>query len=167
MTVPSEPSSFPTPAASPEPQQPSRRPFWLGVGVGVTATVVVAGIAVGAVAGVRAMRTPATFDIAGTFTLKGKTTTSGLPADFSCAGTGGYSDLSPTAAVKVSDQSGTLLAKGHMTGSYGTSGYCVFDFTVAGVPRGSKFYEVEIARRGGLTYTEAEAEEGLSLTIGD
>ncbi|MGW9567555.1 hypothetical protein GS488_18675 [Rhodococcus hoagii] len=167
MTVPSEPNSLPTPPLPPEQQKPSRRPFWLGVGAGVTATVVVAGIAVGAVAGVGAMRTPATFDITGTFTVKGKATTSGLPADFACAGTGGYSDLSPTAAVKVSDESGTLLAKGHMTGSYGTSGYCVFDFTVADVPRGSKFYEVEIARRGGLTYTEAEAEEGLSLSIGD
>lgn len=166
MTVPSEPNSLPTPPI-PSEQKPSRRPFWLGVGAGVTATVVVAGMAVAAVAGVQAMRTPSTFDIAGTFTLKGKATTSGLPADFACAGTGGYSDLSPTAAVKVSNESGTLLAKGRMTGSYGTTGYCVFDFTVTDVPRGSKFYEVEIAHRGGLSFTEAEAEDGLSLSIGD
>ncbi|WP_169846727.1 hypothetical protein [Rhodococcus marinonascens] len=72
--------------------------------------------------------------------------------------------------MKVSDESGILLAKGSFTGSSGrggTNGYCIFDFTVTDVPRGSKFYEVEIAHRGGLSYTETEAEEGLALSIGD
>ncbi|WP_430331427.1 hypothetical protein [Rhodococcus sp. ACT016] len=116
---------------------------------------------------VRAASTPETFDITGMITLTGKTTSSGLPTGFACAGAGGYSDLSPAAAVKVSDESGTLLAKGHLTGSSGRSGYCIFDFTVTDVPRGIKFYEVEISHRGGLSYTEAEAEDGLALTLGD
>lgn len=168
MTVPIEPNYPPVyPVAPPPPHAPDRRLFWIGLGVGVSATLAVVGLTVGAVAGVRALSTPKTFDITGMITLTGKTTSSGLPSGFSCAGSGGYSDLSPTAAVKVSDESGTLLAKGQMIGSSGSSGSCTFDFLVTDVPRGIKFYEVEISHRGGLTYTEAEAEEGLSLTLGD
>ncbi|RVW06746.1 hypothetical protein EF834_02185 [Rhodococcus spongiicola] len=162
-----DPNLSPVAPVEPEQRTPARRPFWLGVGVGVVAAATVGGIAFGAVAGVRALSAPATFEITGTLTLNGKATTTGLPTGFSCAGTSGYDDLSPNAAVKVSDESGTLLAKGHMIGSVGGSGYCIFDFAVTDVPRGSKFYEVEIARRGGLSYTEVEAEEGLSLSIGD
>ncbi|WP_433610918.1 hypothetical protein [Prescottella agglutinans] len=167
MTAPIEPTVPPESAAPPATPAPSRRQFWVGLGVGVVATVTVAGVALGVVAGIRAARAPETFDITGVITLKGKATSSGLPTGFSCAGTGGYSDLSPTAAVKVSDESGTLLAKGHVTGSSGSSGYCVFDFTVTDVPRGNKFYEVEVSHRGGLSFTEAEAEDGLALSLGD
>ncbi|MFF0818282.1 hypothetical protein ACFYVR_24485 [Rhodococcus sp. NPDC003318] len=41
------------------------------------------------------------------------------------------------------------------------------DFTVPDVPRGHKFYEVEVGHRGGLSYTESEAESGLALTLGN
>ncbi|MGO4204012.1 hypothetical protein AB4Z09_20100 [Rhodococcus sp. TAF43] len=165
-----EPSSDPlgtTVVDTPSTQPSGKRPFWIGLSAGVAATAAAVGIAFGVVTAVRAASAPGSFDITGMITLTGKTTSSGLPTGFTCAGAGGYSDLSSSAAVTVSDESGTLLAKGHFTGSSGSSGYCIFDFTVTDVPRGSKFYEVEIAHRGGLSFTEAEAENGVALSLGD
>lgn len=109
---------------------------------------------------------PESFAITGTMTVSGSigySTANG----FECEGRNGYSDISPTAAVSVSDENGTLLAKGDLTSSTKSSTSCVFDFAVADAPRGSKFYQVEVSHRGSLSYTEEEAESGLSLSLGD
>ncbi|WP_137725069.1 hypothetical protein [Prescottella subtropica] len=143
-----------------------RHQFWLGMGAGAAATGAVVAIGVGVVVAVDAASTPKMFEITGTFDITGSTTTLGLPTGFACAGAKGYDDLSPAAAVTVSDESKTLLSKGRMTGSTRSGRTCTFDFTITDVPRGHKFYEVEIAHRGGLSYTESEAEQGLSLSIG-
>ncbi|QBJ98805.1 hypothetical protein ERC79_17940 [Rhodococcus sp. ABRD24] len=98
--------------------------------------------------------------------LTGSTTTSGLPAGFECAGAGGYDDIIPGTEVTVSDESGTILGKGELSSSTGGSGYCDFEFTIHDVPRGKHFYDVEVSQRGALSFTEEEAESGLSLTLG-
>lgn len=112
---------------------------------------------------------PATFDLTGTIMLTGSTTSSSH-ADFECEGKGGYSDIGPSTAVTVSDETGTLIAKGRLTESFGTassSGYCGFAFTVPDVPTGMKYYQVEVSHRGSLSYTEDEAADGVELSLGN
>ncbi|WP_155949803.1 hypothetical protein [Rhodococcus sp. 114MFTsu3.1] len=65
----------------------------------------------------------------------------------------------------MSDESGTLLAKGALATSSGGSSGCWLDFTVSGVSRGKTFYKVEVSHRGELTYTESEAESGLVFSL--
>ena len=170
MTMPIElaPNPYdPTGAPDAAPTRASNKRFWMGFAAGIGAATLVAGIAAGSMALIHTASGPGTFEITGTLTLTGRTTTSGLPSDFKCAGSGGYTDISPSASVTVSDESGKLLAKGRLTGSSGGTGHCVFDFTVSDVPRGSDFYKVEISHRGAVTYTESEAESGPSLSLGN
>jgi hypothetical protein len=86
-----------------------------------------------------------------------------------CNGKGGYADLKNGVQVLIEDKSGTILEKGELGGGTVTNGYCDFPFTIWNVPA-SDFYQVEIGRRGGLTYTKAEMEAAgwtLALSIGD
>ncbi|QXW00776.1 hypothetical protein [Rhodococcus globerulus] len=169
-------SGVQTAEAFPEPTHPttspptrsggSRKPFLIGVASGIVATAVVAGLGFGINAALQSSGQDSTFDIAGTISLTSGATTASAPSGYDCVGTKGYDDLSPGAAVKISDEAGKLLAKGTLDSSTGGSSYCVFSFTVSGVPRGSKFYEVEIAHRGGISYTEEEAADGVGLTLG-
>jgi hypothetical protein len=94
-------------------------------------------------------------------------TTSGLPMGFACAGNGGYSDIGPGAAVTISDESGKLLAKGSIEGSYAQAGSCVLTFKVFDVPAGAKFYKLEVSHRGEMSYTEAEARSGIQVSLGN
>ncbi|MEJ7765634.1 MAG: hypothetical protein WKF86_09075 [Acidimicrobiales bacterium] len=76
-----------------------------------------------------------------------------------CYGAGGYSDIGTGTAVTVKNEAGTLIASGSLRQG-NTSGLnefrvCVFRFEVAGVPD-AKFFQVEVSRRGGLTYSKAE-----------
>ncbi|QZH61836.1 hypothetical protein K1X22_09080 [Mycolicibacterium farcinogenes] len=161
----------PTQAAYPYPQEPNhetqsmaRRWFRFGVG----GTIAAALVAVGAYFGVAALVKDKPFTLAGTLQLNsGSITSSGLPPGFNCAGSGGYSDITPGAPVTVSDEAGTLLAKSTFDGSVGGPGWCALSFSVKDVPAGSKFYRVEVARRGDMSYTEEEARALVSLTLGD
>lgn len=111
-------------------------------------------------------REPERFVVLGAITLEDSITTYGLPDGFECAGEDGYKDIGPGAAVTVTDESGTLLAKGAIETSSGGSSGCWLDFTVSGVPRGKSFYKVEVSHRGELTYTESEVESGLVFSLG-
>lgn len=158
---------FPSPAPVEQtPENPSKKKFWTGFLAGAGSAALVAGLVGASMAIVNKAGEPDVFDITGIMTVNGDITYSSLTG-FECEGDGGYSDMSPAAAVSVSDESGKLLAKGTLTGSTKLSDSCMFDFTVTDVPRGSTFYEVEISHRGGLSYTEEEAESGLSLSLGD
>ncbi|MUL85214.1 MULTISPECIES: hypothetical protein [unclassified Mycolicibacterium] len=84
-----------------------------------------------------------------------------------CRGTRGYSDIGPGTAVTVADEAGTLLAKGTLDVGYGESDWCSLPFQVADVPGGKHFYKVEVAHRGEVSYTEAEAKAGVHLQLGD
>ncbi len=83
-----------------------------------------------------------------------------------CSGKGGYSDLEEGAAVNISDASGAQVAKGRLDTGENKQYACVFSFSVEDVPRDQKFYKVEVTRRGAVSYTEKEAKEGVTLSIG-
>ena len=99
------------------------------------------------------------------------------PADWfgtPCEGKGGFDDIRPGANVVVKDgDSNTLgvntLDEGEKVKPPGLgSDRCVFSFSVELV-RESPFYTVEIAGRGGPTYTHADmVEDGwqVDLTLG-
>ncbi|SHT79424.1 lipoprotein LpqJ [Mycobacteroides abscessus subsp. abscessus] len=103
------------------------------------------------------------FALSGTLTLS---TTSATTGD-GCHGTGGYHDITPGASISVSDESGTLLAKGTLSSGHGESGSCYMPFSIDDVPGGKKFYKVEVTHRGEVNYTEAEAKKGISLQLGE
>jgi len=134
----------------------------------VIAAVVLGLVAVGSYFGASALLKDEPFTVEGTLQLNtASITTTGLPPGFNCAGSGGFNDVGPGAPVTVSDEAGTLLAKSTLSGSVGGPGWCALSFAVKDVPAGSKFYRVEVARRGDMSYTEDEARERVGLTLGD
>lgn len=166
MTTPAEP---PPPNTSGTPTTPprtgaTRTRFVLGVLAGVAGSVAASAVAFAVYDATH--QEPATFSITGRMELTGSVTSSSA-AGFDCVGDRGYSDIGAATAVTVSDEAGTLLAKGNFTGSTRSAGTCTFTFTVDDVPRGKRFYEVEVGHRGGLSYTESEVESGLSLSLGN
>ena len=140
----------------------SRRAIVVAACVGAAAVALI----VVAVMAFTANREPERFVVLGAITIEDSITTYGLPDGFECAGKDGYKDIGPGAAVMVTDESGTLLAKGAIETSSGGSSGCWLDFTVSGVPRGKSFYKVEVSHRGELTYTESEVESGLVFSLG-
>ncbi|WP_235029647.1 hypothetical protein [Streptomyces sp. 3213.3] len=54
-----------------------------------------------------------------------------------------------------------VIATGHL-GDSNSPGYgtCTFDVSVPDVPKGEKFYKVEVSHRGTLQLTAKEAENG-------
>jgi hypothetical protein len=102
----------------------------------------------------------ATFVLTGTLTLSEASPGSAG----SCEGKGGYSDITPGAAVTVYDAAGAVIGKGYLGNgsSASASGYgaCEFQFSVQSVPEGSKFYQVEISHRGKLTVSAEDAKAG-------
>ncbi|MGW7285594.1 hypothetical protein ACWGH4_08870 [Streptomyces sp. NPDC054847] len=110
------------------------------------------------------------FTLEGTFTL---TDGVGSVGD-NCRGTGGYDDIGSGTSVTVYDAAGTTIA----TGSLGSSEYemvaeggiletCTFQVSVPDVPKGSRFYSVEISHRGRIQLTADEAQNaGFSGSLG-
>lgn len=159
------------------PQGPPPRPPRSGKKIAIiaaAAVVVAAAAMTGIVLLVVNASTSKTFEITGTIALSDTSSSSrssissySSSAGFDCQGTGGYSDIGPNTAVAVMDETGTLIAKGSLTGSSGSSSLCVLSFSVPDVPTGKKYYKVEVSHRGELSYTEEEARDGLGLTLGD
>ncbi|MFF0000969.1 hypothetical protein [Streptomyces avermitilis] len=123
------------------------------------------GLAVGAgiVGGAWAVTASQGPDKPQTFTLKGEFTLleDAVDLDSGCAGTGGYDDIKEGAAVTVYGAKGDVVATGYLGNSkspnYGT---CVFDVAVSDVPKGEKFYKVEVSHRGTVQMNAKEAEAG-------
>lgn len=95
-----------------------------------------------------------TFDIAGKLSVA------------SGCGRGGYSDLRSGAEVELVNQKNEVLA---VTTLDPAGGYCEFEFTLRGVPRGERLYGVHIGNnnRGTIWRTEEEAGRGgFELEIG-
>ncbi|WP_051365092.1 hypothetical protein [Rhodococcus sp. JG-3] len=132
--------------------------------IGSLATIIVGGIITGGVLLLNRDSEPETFTVAGSMSL---TKGSGWDSiSTGCVGDGGYDDIRSGAAIKISDESGTVLATGRLEGGQIDSGMCTFPFMVDGVPAGEAFYEIEVSHRGGLTYDEAEMREPLVFTLG-
>lgn len=115
-------------------------------------------------------------EVAEAFTLTGTVTISGSAVgdqEGACQGSGGYSDMRPGASVVVMDGTGTTLATGTLLkGEVDEERSqrlpirradpwiritCVLPLTVSDIPH-AQFYEVEVGRRGGLTYSFKEME---------
>lgn len=95
--------------------------------------------------------------------------------DSDCQGIGGYSDLTPGTAVKVSDGSGQVVATGSITGGQVRTTYfggqnvvtgCQSGFTVNEVPDGLPSYVLTVSRRGDQFLTADQAHAPITLTIG-
>lgn len=116
--------------------------------------------------------TPTDFDVHGTLSLS-KIAIYGTDGD-PCTGSGGYSDIASGAQVKVTDNSGSVVAIGslnsglsHQTnsGMDGTN-VCVFSFDVFNIPiRDSSIYGIEVTHRGVIQFTRDDAND-ISLTLG-
>jgi hypothetical protein len=137
--------------------------------LGFAAAVLLVVVGVGVYFGVNALTKDEPFTVTGTLQLNGdgSITTSDLPMGFACAGIRGYGDIGPGSAVTITDESGTLLAKGAIENSRGDKTSCMLTFKVFDVPPGAKFYKLEISHRGDMSYTEAEVKQGVEVSLGD
>lgn len=107
---------------------------------------------------------PDTFTLTGAFALTDGATEDG---DDGCAGTGGYDDISEGASVTVYNGAGEIAATGSLGTATYAAGICLFDVSVDDVPKGEKFYQVEVSRRGKVQLTAKQAEGGnFSATLG-
>lgn len=127
---------------------------------GIAGLVVGAGI-VGAVWGLSGggSSTPTTFTLRGTMTLTGDNVPAGATSE-DCTGYEGYADIARGASVTVYDQDGKVVASGALGTGKPKSAACVFPVSVAGVPEGSRFFQVEVSHRGKLTVSAADARAG-------
>ncbi|MFJ2717424.1 hypothetical protein [Streptomyces sp. NPDC087437] len=109
----------------------------------------------------------------GDFTLRGRmvlnygATTATFEYGGDCSGYdgSGYGDIVPGASVTVYDSSGSVVAtgelgKGKLPEGSTSSVPCTFPLVVKGVPKGSRFYQVEVSHRGRVTVPAADAEAG-------
>jgi hypothetical protein len=147
----------------------SRKRWMNGPVFGFAAALVLVIVGVGGYLGFNALNKQEPFLVTGTLQLNGdgSITTTDLPMGFGCAGIRGYGDIGPGSPVTVSDESGTLLAKGTIESSRGDKTSCVLTFKAFDVPAGAKFYKLEISHRGEMSYTEAEVKRGVDVSIGD
>lgn len=86
-----------------------------------------------------------------------------------CHGEGGYSDIHPGTEVRLIGDEGLLdvTRLGSALEPVRISTGCIFTFTLH-VPRGHRFYTVEVGRRGSFNYTWDEiTSERLSYSIGN
>ncbi|MCZ4552216.1 hypothetical protein [Gordonia rubripertincta] len=161
---PLQPYPMPT-GYGPPPRRP--RTFLIGALTGFLVAVVLFGIGIGIYAAATHESAPTAFTLDGSISLSDSITTYGLPSAFECAGEEGHDDIGPQSSVTVSDETGDIIATGDVVSSSGGSSGCTLSFTATDVPAGKKFYKVEVSHRGGLTYTEDEAREGISMSLGD
>jgi len=102
---------------------------------------------------------PGTFTLEGEFVLTDSVAPSG---DGGCAGLRGYDDIREGTSVTVYGAAGEVVG----TGSLGNSKYdredytCTYKVAVPDVPKGERFYKVEVSHRGTLQLSAEEAEDG-------
>lgn len=111
---------------------------------------------------------PETFTLKGSFELTDEVVGDGGDG---CKGQydSGYDDIAEGTSVTVYGAGGDVVATGSLGNSEededGTS--CTFDVAVDGVPKGEKFYKVEVSHRGTVQLTAEEAENGaLAVSLG-
>jgi hypothetical protein len=82
----------------------------------------------------------------------------------------GHSDIGEGSPVTVYNSAGQIVAIGALGKgrTLGPARSCLFPFEVAGIPSGSKFYQVEVSHRGKVTFSSSDVEQGkvVSLTLG-
>ncbi|MEU6543909.1 hypothetical protein [Streptomyces sp. NPDC046859] len=102
---------------------------------------------------------PATFTLEGSFAL---TEDASADGEDDCEGAydSGYDDISEGASVTVYGAAGDVIATGHLGDSELAGNACLFEIAVADVPKGEKFYKVEVSHRGTVQVSAKEAENG-------
>lgn len=114
-----------------------------------------------------------------TMTVRGEFTLSGSASAYSdCQGKEGYDDIGPNTQVTISS-GGTVLGVTNLgkpsqalesplsSGGVDASYWCGWTFTFSEVPRNHAVYTVEVAHRGGVNFTKAEAAAGkVGLSLG-
>ncbi|GAA2521512.1 hypothetical protein GCM10010423_12790 [Streptomyces levis] len=159
-STPDEPNTPPQPAEPPTipaPDEPKKRLSPLAAGT--IGLVIGAGIVGGAwvITATNGPDEPAAFTLTGKFSL----TEDAVALDKTCHGTGGYDDIGTGTSVTVYGAKGDVVATGQLEGGKETGfGSCDFTVTVPDVPKGEKFYKVEVSHRGTLQLTAEEAENG-------
>jgi hypothetical protein len=102
---------------------------------------------------------PGTFVLAGDFTL----TDNPINLDSGgCEGGLGYDDIATGTAVTVYDAAGSVVGTGSLLLStfMASDRSCIFQVAVDNIPADEDFYQVEIAHRGRLQLSAAEAQSG-------
>lgn len=171
---PAMPPSVPSPgqygpeyvSGPPEPPKKRVSPRGAGlIGLVVGAGLVGAAWAVTAIGG---LGEPETFTLQGHFALTDQV---GLEPDGGCRGSvdSGYEDIAEGTSVTVYGAKGDVIA----TGSLGESKaddlgmICTFKIAVPRVPKGEKFYKVEVSHRGTVQLSAKQAENGeLAASLG-
>lgn len=110
---------------------------------------------------------PETFTLEGSFELTDEVSGDGA----GCKGgyDSGYDDIAEGTSVTVYGAGGEVVATGALgdseLGEDGTT--CTFAVSVDDVPKGEKFYKVEVSHRGTVQLTAEEAENGgLAVSLG-
>ncbi|MFG2803315.1 hypothetical protein OIE43_07780 [Streptomyces pseudovenezuelae] len=111
---------------------------------------------------------PETFTLEGTFELTDEVVSDGSDG---CKGRydSGYDDIAEGTSVTVYGADGEVVATGALGDSAededGTS--CTFAVAVDDVPKGEKFYKVEVSHRGTVQLSAEEAQDGaLAVSLG-
>ncbi|MDH3037905.1 hypothetical protein [Streptomyces sp. TRM75561] len=157
-TTPEQPALPPQPAqppATPAPAKKKLSPLTAGIlGLAVGAGIVGGAWAISA----NSSSEPDTFTLEGTFSLL----EDAIDVGDSCGGRydSGYDDIQEGTSVTVYGAAGDVVATGHLANGEKSLGTCTFDVAVEGVPKGEKFYKVEVAHRGTVQVTAEEAENG-------
>ncbi|WP_331740519.1 hypothetical protein OG613_46475 (plasmid) [Streptomyces sp. NBC_00015] len=165
-TAPAASESAPeAPATPPMPTAPPRKPLRP-----LTAGLIGLAIGAGLMGGIWAITASSGAGSPGSFTLEGEFA---LLEDASetgsgCEGTGGYDDIAEGASVTVYGADGDVIATGSLGDSETiTFGTCKFGVAVEDVPKGEKFYKVEVSHRGTVQLSAEEAENGeFSASLG-
>jgi hypothetical protein len=166
-THPDMPEQPEEPATPPPPAEPPAAPVVEPVKKRLSpAAAGLVGLAAGAaiVGGIWAITAnsaggPDTFTLEGSFALTEKATSDG---DGGCEGAydSGYDDISEGSSVTVYGAAGDVIATGHLGDSELAGNACLFDIAVTDVPKGEKFYKVEVSHRGTVQVSAKEAENG-------
>jgi hypothetical protein len=166
--TPEQPSQPPIPAApptdwpttlhvSPPPAKRRLTPLTAGL-VGLAAGAAIMG-GIWAITATAGSGGPGTFTLEGTFTLNEDATEIG---DGDCAGgyDSGYDDIREGTGVTVYGADGDVIATGALGDSTYSDYACSYSVAVEDVPKGEKFYKVEVSHRGTLQLSAEEAENG-------
>ncbi|MGW6738724.1 hypothetical protein [Streptomyces sp. NPDC055013] len=109
---------------------------------------------------------PPTFTLKGTFTLTEDAISTG-DDDCSASYDSGYDDIAEGTSVTVYGAKGDVIATGELGDSTYADYACLFDIAVPDVPKGEKFYKIEVSHRGTLQLSAKEAENGeLTASLG-
>ncbi|MEU2446046.1 MULTISPECIES: hypothetical protein [Streptomyces] len=159
-TTPEQPALPPQPAQPPATPAPAATKKRLSP---LTAGLIGLALGAGIVGGTWAVTAnissdPDTFTLEGTFALL----EDAVDIGDSCGGRydSGYDDIQEGTSVTVYGAAGDVVATGQLENGDKVLGTCTFDVAVDDVPRGEKFYKVEVGHRGTVQMSAEEAENG-------